>query len=315
MIESSLLYFLGLTLTTEQDRKIAWHSDYAEGLRLAKSENKPILLYVVLLDLDHLKESQIDPDLPRRVIAVKIPYEKGGEDVLRELGSSNTTCLVDPTGELVAVLDSLTTESFNSEALSALEHYPKLCDLKEKNRSSPQDLAIMRAIADLFDKLNNPAKASMWFQKIAAAIGEPRDDTTRRLLAGAYQGLLRNRFRIVEIGDEQAENSLTRLIAEMKRLDPDNSLDVHDDAIEVEVTLQIERGDYMRAIRTAREALERFPGAEKAPSLIFRIGVANLRNNDPQRASEAFKALIRDYPNAPTAERARNLLKEMDRRE
>jgi thioredoxin-like negative regulator of GroEL len=153
------------TATIAPEGSVKWASSFAEATKLARAQNKPIMVdfwatwcgWCKKLDTDVYTTSEF-ANAAKDVISVKVDTEGPERDVAARFGVTNlpTVLYLTPEGKLLSKVGGyMSTDRFVPTVTAAVEMYRSIPGIKAKFASSPKDLTAAQQMVEISSRLDD----------------------------------------------------------------------------------------------------------------------------------------------------------------
>lgn len=254
-------------------------------------------------------------------INVKIDADKEpGQELSNKFGVSGlpNTVIVTPDEEVIGRIVGYLGPKEYVERLGKIETaFAKLQELLEKSRKNPDDLGLIKEIADSYRTLENTAKAKDSYTRVADGVSAKKEVTEadKKLRAQSYAALLDIALKTTSPSDEGALKDLEALIKKTKDGDPDNQYGSYDDAIVAEAAVLLQKKDNEGAIKIAGETYRKFPQCDKADQLLFVMSIAQFNAGKRDDCKKTLKECSEKFPDTEYGKQSRQVLEWLEKQD
>ncbi len=297
-----LTVVLALSLTP---RDIKWKTNWAEGLKEAKSSNKLAVLYFysksrkdcIRFEAETLPDPNVVSALGQYV-CVKLDPETCTDDenaLWQKLGQAlpPMTYVFDPDGKLLTSVSALKAEFYAGSLAAAGPAYFKLIvPAKEALARDPNQADKLAMLGEAYQKLENKTESTTAYGKAVDLLVKKGDKAgALKVLGGQLEAYYNGKWYV------PAKDACKR-IAE---LDPADSSKLGDKAVWVLGMAACDERKYGDAITIMKPACERYKDSPLLPKMMFTLGSGYMYSKDKDGALAVFDEIVKKFPGSETA--------------
>jgi len=244
----------------------------------------------------------------KHFVNVEIRTDKDGDTAQKfRVDAIPATFLLSPDGDRVSSwIGYVGPEDYTQGLGKAATAHKKLKEIEPKLKASPDDLALNREAAELYEAMTDHRNAADFYRKLASKAGE------KKAKAEFLVKLLKQLYNL-EV-DDALNAGILEAAGQLDALDGDGKLGVQDDAEMARGMVAINREKFDDAISKFQGVADRWPEGDKAPLALLWLGDLYhhaKKNND--KAEKLLKTLIEKYPKSEYAKDAKDFLEHMKR--